>query len=154
MQKPWGHISSRAGLKSGPPPAMLIISMGSPGPSPSPSVFSLSCADDASVQSVSQSRLSRCPAAPASFCFKETLEINYVITKFYPPSPHFGFSYDWKINDSAIEQVKSFKYLGIHFQPSTSSIHQISELSTTAQKASHAIIRFASHKGNNYAHSN
>lgn len=91
MQKLWGCISSCAGMESPPPHAMRN---GKPWLQPSPSVFSLPYSDDASMQSVSQSGLSTCPAVTASFCSKETLEINYFITKlliFILPPPILTF---------------------------------------------------------------
>lgn len=62
---------------------------------------------------------------------------------------HFNLSYNWKIHNKPIVQVKDFKNFGIHFQTSTPWSHQISKLSFKEQKASNKIIRFEC-QGHNY----
>lgn len=106
-------------------------------------------ADDAALISFSCVGLRKLLRALTEYCEAEHLIINYTKSKIMVFSKR-KLRHKWKINNQPIEQVTSFRYLGIIFDEKGSWCHQIKNSIANAQRSSRAIISFFYRKGGQY----
>uniref|UniRef100_A0A803TV69 ribonuclease H n=1 Tax=Anolis carolinensis TaxID=28377 RepID=A0A803TV69_ANOCA len=106
-------------------------------------------ADDAALISYTMVGLKRVLRAFYEYCEKNQLKINYSKTKIMIFSKKRA-RHNWYIGENLIQQVSSFKYLGVTFQASGSwGCHQKMAIQN-ALSSSKAIIRFFYTKGGQY----
>ena len=103
-------------------------------------------ADDAVLLSVSRVGLNRALLSFTNQCQKEGLSINFDKTKvirFHKRLTKFS----WRINGHDIEQVKSYKYLGVTFTYNGSSINHIQATACLAERSAFAILAYFRREG-------
>ena len=103
-------------------------------------------ADDVVLLSLTCVGLQRLLRALGNYCKTEELVINYDKSKVLVFTRK-QITHKWQINDHPIEQVKSYKYLGVIFQSSGSWKAQISNTIANAQRSIKSLIRFFFAKG-------
>ena len=106
-------------------------------------------ADDAVVMSCSRVGLKRLLNQCLVYCESNRLTLNYgkskvlVFAKSWKP-------FSWNIQGNIIEQVRHFKYLGVHFHYNASWTVHRKYITNTARNSAQAIARFFYTKGNQF----
>lgn len=106
-------------------------------------------ADDAILISRSRIGLRRLMDSGIHYLRLNKLQLNYAKSKIMVFSNSWK-PLTWKFENHMIEQVKSFKYLGLHFSYNLAwSLHRNKTIAS-AKTSSHAITRFFYHKGGRF----
>uniref|UniRef100_A0A670J8Y1 Reverse transcriptase domain-containing protein n=1 Tax=Podarcis muralis TaxID=64176 RepID=A0A670J8Y1_PODMU len=106
-------------------------------------------ADDAVLLSFSCVGLRKLLRSLADYCQAEQLSINYSKSKIMVFSKKRR-KHKWRINGQLIDQVATFKYLGITFQERVSWHQQMKNAIANAGRANKALTRFFHGKGGKY----
>uniref|UniRef100_A0A803T0U9 ribonuclease H n=1 Tax=Anolis carolinensis TaxID=28377 RepID=A0A803T0U9_ANOCA len=106
-------------------------------------------ADDAVLLSRTQVGLKRALRALAKYCSVEQLHLNFQKTKImeFAKRPK---NHTWRLDGHNIEQVSRFKYLGVFFHCTGNRKVHADYVAETAQKSSHAILKFLKTGGGHY----
>ena len=106
-------------------------------------------ADDAAIISRTPIGLRRALKTLAAYCRDNLLELNLQKTKVMAfakrPKPH-----TWYIEGHKIEQVNSFKYLGVVFTPSGNRKAHGDNVAAIAQRSANGILKFLRTKGRHF----
>uniref|UniRef100_A0A670I2D7 ribonuclease H n=1 Tax=Podarcis muralis TaxID=64176 RepID=A0A670I2D7_PODMU len=105
-------------------------------------------ADDLVLVSRTQVGLRRLLAKLSSYCMRNALSINYDKTQVIV----FGKrskKHVWHLDEHIINQVNTFKYLGLIYSETASWNTQLSNIKLQAFKSAKAILKFAACKGGN-----
>lgn len=106
-------------------------------------------ADDVVLMSITKVGLNRLLRALATYCTNDALKINYNKTKVMVFS-RSRLQYKWTLDDHSIEQVSTYKYLGITFHDKGSTkLHQKNAVMNT-QRSIKALCSFYYNKGGQY----
>ena len=106
-------------------------------------------ADDAVLLSFSKVGLKRLLSSFASYCNQNSLSINFEKSKILVFSKSWK-CFHWKVEGKVIEQVKTFRYLGVLFHYKLSwSTHRKHSLALAKNQLS-AVSRFHYQKGNQF----
>ncbi|XP_042296775.1 uncharacterized protein LOC121916078 [Sceloporus undulatus] len=106
-------------------------------------------ADDAVLLSFSKIGLRQILRAFGGYCEENCLTINYSKTKIMVFSKNQRRS-KWTLNGHSLEQVKTFKYLGITFQSSRGWTSQRSAVIQSAKNSAMALVRFFYTRGGQF----